>query len=259
MAEAMSRRVSGRPEAASLPGRRPARHAPPRPHDDRADAAGHRHPRDEADRASTRPPPPCRRRRGHPGPACGRPSSTPPATGADLAVRAGGRGGSGRSRPRCRDTAARFAMPRAPRLAARPSEHRGGDGVEGGDGRRSERPEGGVHVGDAGLDLAGLVRREVMPVLADESRVVGGSAQVAVGHDDDVPVVSDLVGFVRVEAERAPPDLLDRHARRRGAEVDEHVRRPRVPALAEQRAGADEAARTAGLVEARHEWDPAAG
>jgi hypothetical protein len=96
-------------------------------------------------------------------------------------------------------------------------------------------------VGNARLDVAGRIQREVEAVLAGEAGVVGRSPQMAVCHDDHIPVVGHFRSIGRVEPQRPAPNLLDRCMRGRAAKIDEDVRGRRVPALAEQRTGSHQA------------------
>ena len=110
------------------------------------------------------------------------------------------------------------------------------------DRRRPERAELRVHVRRAGLDLAVLGGREQVQVLAHEALVVGAAAD-EVGRDaDDVPVGGDLLRVGGVQPQRAAAHLLDGDAGGGDRHVDQDVQRRAVPALAEQRARADEAA-----------------
>ena len=83
---------------------------------------------------------------------------------------------------------------------------------------------------------------------APETRQVGVTAVPARGDADDVPGVRDLARPGWVEPQGAAPDLLDGCRGRDAREVDQRVEALRIPALAEDAARPDEAARDA-LVE----------
>ena len=115
-----------------------------------------------------------------------------------------------------------------------------------------------MHVRRAGLDLAVVGRRVQVQVLAHEARVVGAAAHEVGRHADDVPVGGELLRVARVQPQRAAAHLLHRHAGGGDGEVDEAVDHRAVPALAEQRARADQRAADAALEHARGQLHPRA-
>ena len=150
--------------------------------------------------------------------------------------------------------------PALARLVARrrAGEHRAVQLGEPADRGRRERAQLGVHVGRPGLDLAVVGGRVQVQVLAHEARVVGAPAHEVGRHAHDVPVGGELLRVVRVQAQRAPAHLLHRHAGGGHREVDQAVDGRAVPALAEQRARADQDAAHAALEHPRRQLHPRA-
>ena len=124
-------------------------------------------------------------------------------------------------------------------------------------GRQCEQARG-VDVRRTGLDLACLGGGVQVDVLAHEAAVVRAAACEPRRDADDVPVGGDLRGIGRVQAQRAAAHLADRDARRRDRHVDEAVHARCVPALTEQRAGADQRLRGTGGEDRAREPDPGA-
>ena len=91
-----------------------------------------------------------------------------------------------------------------------------------------------------GHDLPVRGGGQVAPVLADEPLPVGGALGMPVGDADDGPDVRHLLGPGGVEPQRPSARLDDRRRGGRRGQVDQRVDAAGVPALAEQRAGADE-------------------
>ena len=137
-------------------------------------------------------------------------------------------------------------------------QHPGVDGVEVGDRRRGVRREGGVDVRDAGDHVALDVDAVEPLVLADEPVPVVAALGVVLADADHAPGQRDLLRPVRVRAQRAAAGLHDGGAGGRGGEVDQPGDRPRVPALAEQPARADQDLAVPLLEEPRHPRHPVA-
>ena len=114
-----------------------------------------------------------------------------------------------------------------------------------------------MHVADSCLERPVVGRRVQVAVLAHEAPVVGVALRVARRHADDVPVRRDLLRVVGVEPQRAAAHLAHGDSGRGAREVDEAVHARRVPALAEERARADERPRIAGGEDRGGEPDPA--
>ena len=99
--------------------------------------------------------------------------------------------------------------------------------------RRPQAPGADVEpAGGVGCDVPLQLRHRALPVLR--------TARVALGDADGRPVDRDLRGPPRVGAQRPSAHLHGRLVRGRRGEVDDPGDAPRVPALAEHAAGADE-------------------
>ena len=132
-------------------------------------------------------------------------------------------------------------------------------GVELRDRGRHERREQRVEVRDAVDDLSLGVDAEVAGVLADQPVPVVAALGVLVGDADQRPVHRDLLRPQRVGAQRATAGLHDRGDRGDRGDVGEPGDPLRVPALAEQRSGADEDLAVAVLEVRRDQARPTAG
>lgn len=93
--------------------------------------------------------------------------------------------------------------------------------------------EGGMHVAHALLDDSVVAHPEERLVLRHEALVVVEPLGKLAGHADDVPVVGELIGILRIEPDRAPAELIDGHGGCHCGEVDENVDAVGVPSLAE--------------------------
>ncbi len=124
--------------------------------------------------------------------------------------------------------------------------------------RRRERAQLRVHVRRAGLDLAVVGGCEQVQVAADEALVVGGAAHQLRGRRRRRPSWRRACAGPRGRAAASARATGGPRRRWRPPEVDEHVHRRAVPALAEQRAGPDQHAGGAADQQPRGQLDPRA-